>query len=974
MTALYNTTNHKFSKVLLFTFIFPSIALIIVGSIFFLKEKEDTKKRIQRNLYTIAEFKASQISTWLDNNFLGLNTIFNNAIFADKVYELKNNRKRESAETEINALINNVKNKLDASDVFVSDTAGNVLARSQESNQQFGEHEFSFISQTVQIKQPVLCDMHLRHHGGEKISLMSFIPVNKNINGKEVVIAVVTVFIDPGNSLFSLIERWPAYSSSEESFLVRIEGNKLLFLNELRFRKNSALKFSMSLKFLESLESGKLSAEGVMESIDYRNEKVLAAVKKIPNSPWILITKVDEDEVYGPIADQVLRIFSPIVFIIFTIGTVVFFYQKKSKTDFYKELYETELEAEKKLRESEEHYRDLFNNNPHPMWVYDLETLAFLEANDAAVDHYGYSREEYFSMTLKDIRPSDDIVRLLKNIEETKLILDQRIDHAGIWRHKKKDGTIIEVEITSHKINYKGRDAKLVFANDITERRRAERMLQESEEKYRSIFSLAPVGIYQSTMDGRFITVNEKLAQILGYNSKEELLQLNMSKDIYYNSKEREKHIARYEPLGSVADLEVSWKKKDGTPIWIQLTARALKDHSGKTLSFDGFVRDVSGLKEAETALRENQKLLSTVIETMPVGIWLIDAEGKIMLGNPAAQKIWAGAKYIGIGKYDEYKAWFVSTGKKIGADEWAAVRALKTGESIINEEIEIERFDGEHRFIYNSVVPIRNSNKEITGVIVVNQDITERKKAEKELIAAKKKAENSDKIKSEFLAQMSHEVRTPLNILLSFSSYMRDELEEKQLLTEDMEQSFFKINDAGKRIVRTMGLILSMSEVQSGSYENNPKQTDIYNEILTRLYLKFHQMADEKKLQFDLIKNSEPCHSNVDPYAIEQVLDNLIDNAIKFTDKGRATIYLGNNENGNLTITVEDTGIGIDEEYLLNLYTPFSQEDQGYSRRYEGNGLGLALAKKLCDMNNVAIEVSSKKGEGTAFTLTFPK
>ncbi|MEW6702515.1 MAG: PAS domain-containing sensor histidine kinase, partial [Bacteroidota bacterium] len=375
-----------------------------------------------------------------------------------------------------------------------------------------------------------------------------------------------------------------------------------------------------------------------------------------------------------------------------------------------------------------------------------------------------------------------------------------------------------------------------------------------------------------------------------------------------------------------------------------------------------------------ETALRENQKLLSTVIETMPVGIWLIDVEGKIMLGNPAAQKIWAGAKYVGIEKYDEYKGWFVSTGKKIGADEWAAARVLRTGESIINEEVEIERFDGEHRLIYNSVVPIWGSNKKIAGAVVVNQDITERKRAEKELVAAKEKAESLDKIKSEFLAQMSHEVRTPLNVLLSFSDVIRDELEEKQLLTEDMEQSFFKINDAGKRIVRTVELILNMSEVQSGSYENNPKQTDIYNEILKRLYPVFLQAANKKKLQFDLIKNAGVCNSYIDSYAIERVLDNIIDNAIKFTDKGYAAIYLDNNESGNLIVTIKDSGIGISEEYLPKLYTPFSQELHGYTRLYDGNGIGLALSKKLCDMNNVVIEVSSRKGEGTTVTLIFPK
>ncbi|NOH04864.1 MAG: PAS domain S-box protein [Chloroflexi bacterium] len=141
--------------------------------------------------------------------------------------------------------------------------------------------------------------------------------------------------------------------------------------------------------------------------------------------------------------------------------------------------------AEEALREGERRYRQLFESNPHPMWVYDLETLRFLAVNDAAISHYGYSREEFLGMTIKDIRPSEDVPRLLENVAHVTSGLDQ----AGDWRHLKKDGSIIDVEIASHTLDFDGHRAEVVHANDITARKQAEERLAASEAELRALFA-----------------------------------------------------------------------------------------------------------------------------------------------------------------------------------------------------------------------------------------------------------------------------------------------------------------------------------------------------------------------------------------------------------------------------------------------------------------------------------------------------
>ncbi len=748
--------------------------------------------------------------------------------------------------------------------------------------------------------------------------------------------------------------------------------------------------------------------------------------------------------------------------------------------------------AEKSLKLSEEKFNAAFQYSPIAMTIQNSDDR-FIDVNDSFLKMTEYSREEIIGFHGKEL-----------NLWATKEERERAQEHFRLngmakdyeFRFRKKSGKVGIGIIWTEQINLDGKTAVLTSTLDITDRRIAEEAVRKNQEKYRNIFDFAPVGIYQSTIDGKFLSVNEKLVQILGYDSKDDLMICNLGKDIYLKEKEREKTISAFNSKGNVVDLELCWMKKDGTPTWIQLTAQVIKDDSGKTQYYEGFVRDVNEQREAEAKLRENQKLLSVVIETLPLGVWLIDQQGNITHGNTVVQKIWGGAKYVGIDKYGLYKGWFVNTGKKIEPEEWGAARAVRNGESIINEEIEIESFDHKRKVILHSAVPIRNSRKEIIGAIVVNQEITElrlkdaqirklsraveqspvlivitdtsgvieyvnpkfeevtgysseevigrnprflksgytaketyeelwktisagnewrgefhnvckngtmywesavispiknsagvvtnylavkediskQKQITAELIHAKEHAEDLDNLKSEFLAQMSHEIRTPLNILLSFSTYIKEILEERDQLTDELDQYFMATRNAGKRIIRTIELILNMSDLKSGGFINHPKTTELYNDILKPVYNQFHQSVDERKIKFDLVQKSDSLFANIDQFAVEQLLIHIIDNAIKFTEKGQVLIQADRNQSGNIVIKVEDTGVGIGKKYMEKLFTPFTQEDQGYSRSFEGNGLGLALVKKYCELNNIHIDVQSEKRVGTIFTLTFPK
>jgi signal transduction histidine kinase len=252
--------------------------------------------------------------------------------------------------------------------------------------------------------------------------------------------------------------------------------------------------------------------------------------------------------------------------------------------------------------------------------------------------------------------------------------------------------------------------------------------------------------------------------------------------------------------------------------------------------------------------------------------------------------------------------------------------------------------------------------------VLVVIRDITEKKIHEDELKKAKEEAEKSNRLKSEFLAQMSHEIRTPINAMLSFTSLLKDEISSE--IDEDLKESFDIISNAGNRLIRTIDLILDMSDVQAGTYDYNPQNVDI-NEVLKKLIAEFSLTAKTKglTLKSNLCNNSSVI--TVDEYTIRQIFANLIDNAIKYTNEGYVEVITYFNED-KLVAEVADTGIGINEENKSLIFEPFRQEYQGYSRRFEGNGLGLALVKNYCEMNKAHIEVESKKGFGSKFRVIF--
>ncbi|MBL0174866.1 MAG: response regulator [Ignavibacteria bacterium] len=275
-------------------------------------------------------------------------------------------------------------------------------------------------------------------------------------------------------------------------------------------------------------------------------------------------------------------------------------------------------------------------------------------------------------------------------------------------------------------------------------------------------------------------------------------------------------------------------------------------------------------------------------------------------------------------------------------------------------------RNDGQIIDIEVTAIPITYDGMDAVQVVI--RDITERKRSESELIAAKERAEQSDRLKDAFIANISHEIRTPLNVILGYSSLIMAEMADR--VTAD-EQTFFEsIERGGQRLMRTVEHILNISSIQAGTFELHPERLDV-NVRVEKLVQDLRSIATEKGLHLETIDEYQGAIIIADRYCLDQALTNLIDNALKFTNRGGVTIRVYKQDR-RVCIEVKDTGIGISAEYLPKVFNVFSQEIIGYTRPFEGLGLGLALTKRYVEFNQGSITVKSRKGQGTTFTLRF--
>jgi len=250
-----------------------------------------------------------------------------------------------------------------------------------------------------------------------------------------------------------------------------------------------------------------------------------------------------------------------------------------------------------------------------------------------------------------------------------------------------------------------------------------------------------------------------------------------------------------------------------------------------------------------------------------------------------------------------------------------------------------------------------------------VNQMASSIELAQRELKLARDNALQASRVKSEFLANMSHEIRTPLNVVLGYTDVLADEIDAQE--NDEMKEHLDAIRRAGRRLNRTIQGILDFSKIEARAFELRPQSVKLAT-MLERHVDDIKILAEQKNLRIRCVIDEPRGTVLFDEYCLSGALTNLLQNAIKFTEEGSVTAKLYRGSDRRLKISITDTGIGIEPGYLARIFEPFSQEESGYTRRFEGNGLGLALTRSYLHLNGATISVQSQKGQGSTFTIAF--
>jgi PAS domain S-box-containing protein len=533
------------------------------------------------------------------------------------------------------------------------------------------------------------------------------------------------------------------------------------------------------------------------------------------------------------------------------------------------------------------------------------------------------------------------------------------------YRFLKSDGSIVWVigdavpEWNKDKIT-----GYIGTITDITEHKKAEEAIIESETKYRHLVTQSPDGIFIVDLSGKFISVNKAICENLKYE-EEVLLSMNLwdivPEKYHTLHKQRLLEILNGESPSANAEYEV--KGNDGISHSIEVMSSPYY-LGNEIIGFQGIARDVTERKQAEKALRESEEKYRGIFENVQDVYYETLISGTILEVSPSI-KILSKGQYeiedlVGNSMIDFYA--------ELKEREFILTE-LKTKGTITDFEVTFKNRDGAHvpcSISAKLVLDLNGNPKKIIGSM---HDITDRKNATEALKLAKEKAEASDRLKTEFLNNISHEVRTPLNGILGFAEIaFLQELSE-----EEKNNSHAMLLESSERLLNTITNYMDISLITSGSMSVHNK--DFFPVLfLRKIFNNYESVCSNSKLDLflDIPGQSDDLSINSDPEIVQKILSHFLNNAVKFTKKG--SIHFGFNRNEEqLEFFVKDSGIGIGLNSFNNIFDRFAKEDHGPHKVTEGSGLGLSIAKGMSEIIGGKIRVESELEIGSCFFLTIP-
>ena len=1080
---------------LLLVFLLLTVGISTSGYIFYNKQKKDIYREQTANLRAVVDLKAAQIRDWLQERLGDARLISENQILAAELLAFLRDRSAGPRRESIRGWMESLRNNYHYQNVLLLDGSGEVVLALARPYPAIGSEELELMEAVRRRKKAVISDLH---HSAS--TARPYLDVLAPLLTADMVAGFVFLRIDPADFLYPIIQSWPTPSPSAETMLVRREGDEVVYLNELRHRKNTALNLRFPIRNTElPAAQAALGKTGVVSGRDYRGIAVWSVLKPVPDSNWIIVAKVDREEIERPIRRSALAIFLVVLSLILAAALLILFLWQRQNTRFRLR----QLEAESQKQALVQHF-DYLTRYANDIILLCDEKGDILEANERAVLTYGYGQEALLKMNLRDLRvpeERDKLAAQMRQAEEWQGLLFETT-------HQKKDGSVFPVEVSARAIavddkkyfqsiirniserkeaekkllhanrlyavlsqvnqaivrtknreqlfqdicniaieagefrmarielvdgesrtvqpafqagraagylasatlplRFQGKciGALMLYSNEVgffdadqvglleevtddivyaldamafeaqkqqaeSQREAALEALRESEERYRNIFNNSIEGIFQTTPEGRYRTINPAFARMFGYESPEEMTTAvtNISEQLYVHPEDRKRLIALMSATeGMVRDSEVQLIRKDGSQFWISINARILQDGEGNAPIIEGTCMDITERQRAERDLQILSSRNQAMLEAIPDIIMEMDTNKIYTWANRVGIEFF-GADVIG------KEASYYFEGEQ---QTYQAVQPIFNGhEDIVYVESWQRRRDGKKRLLAWWCQLLKDEFGHMTGALASARDITEIKLAENEIRRLNEELEQrvlqrtaqleaANKELEAFSYSVSHDLRAPLRAIDGFARIV-------------LEEYAPKLDDEGRRLLDVIAAnthkmgqliddLLAFSHLSRQQTAFAPVDLAA---LAAAVFFELKNLEKGRRIEFKI--GALPAAFG-DRSLLRLVLQNLLANAIKFTrPRTRARIELaGQAGKGENIYHVKDNGVGFDMEYVHKLFGVF-QRLHG-SKEFEGTGVGLAIVQRIVLRHGGRVWAKSDKGGGATFYFSLPQ
>ncbi|MCS6917418.1 MAG: PAS domain S-box protein [Chitinophagales bacterium] len=651
--------------------------------------------------------------------------------------------------------------------------------------------------------------------------------------------------------------------------------------------------------------------------------------------------------------------------LLFVSQTLLAHRNEGGKTDFFSAIcldISDEVLAWQQVRESQERLK-YFMEQSREAIIINRQGL-ILDYNDAALLLFGYGPSTLQGRSVMQLIQTD----LSPGLKE-KILHGLEADEEAIG--VRADGSTFELQVRMHRRTYKGQQVQVLSLLDVSSFKRTEYQLKRSQAMLHAATQAARMGIWEWNLVTNMVTINEVLQQMAGLTEKESELDFASLLELIADRGLNELLVKIRQHLAGESEMlqhMVHTRPIKGNSYVLELKGRLVRDAHNVPVQIIGTAQDITERYQMEEALRKSEALLSAVLHTRQEPIWAVDGNFRLLSFNPSCvrlfQKVFGGMPHLG----EPFR---------IGADETETQKwqqrfrhCLEQGTQRFVDELQM---DAQKIIMEFTATPLKSDNGLTAGVSVLGRDITQEKEFEASLQQAREAAEQANRMKGQFIANISHEIRTPMNAILGFTDMLL------QMRLSRLQREYLEIvRSSGESLLSLLNDLLDLAKMEAA------RQELMLDECSPRALVAEVKKAFQAKARMQglrlrtTVAASVPKRIVADPGRLRQVLNNLVSNAIKFSERGTVHLQMAVAKKSArkkclLYVEVSDEGIGIPAEMQQIIFEPFRQLGNRLTSRYGGTGLGLSIARHLVRLMKGELEVNSKPGEGSRFYFTIP-